>query len=383
MANIIGLARTPFAPILGSLSQESCVTLGTATIRGAISSGCIPVNSIDKVVLSQVFSGGAGPSPARQISNEAGLSDSTRCFQISQLCTSGLKAISITNDSITLGRSQLVAALGSESSSQAPYLLTRARVEGYGIGDGVLVDSLTSDGFAKIQMDLDGFVQAAKITKLDMMQYATESFRRTAACYSDGIMQNEIVPLIVKAKRMDRREGETWISHPQQKVTEDVLPKLFVPKQMPTSKIKTKSTISDGASCLFLCNDDFLRQMGTSPIARILDCCELTVDAASFPEALVQVVKEIRDKMNGKVDLYEILDQYAFLPLYVSKSLGIDHSRINVHGSSLSIGHPMGASGGRQMISMVTALRSRGLRYGCVAGVNTAGDAIAILVEAT
>ncbi|GFE55710.1 acetyl- acetyltransferase [Babesia ovis] len=381
MANIIGLARTPFAPILGAFVQESSIALGTTAIRGALNNGVNPSKAVDTLVLSQVFPSGLGPSPARQMSHGAGLDNSARCFQINQLCTSGLKAISLATDALTLGRSQLTATVGVESSSQAPYLLTKARVGGYGVGDGVLMDSLTNDGFSKLQMELDQFLQNANISKMDMMQYATETFRRTAACYSDGIMRNEIVPVTVNTKS-DAKPGEVWISHPQQNISEDILPKLLHSKQAGTN-IKTKSTIADGACCLLLADDNTTGQMGTVGIARILDCCELSVDAMSFPEALVEVVKEARDRLKGRVDLYEILDQYAFLPIYVSKRLGIDHSRINLHGSTLAIGHPMGASGIRQLISLVTALRSQGLRYGCVAGTNMLGDAVAILVEAS
>ncbi|GIX64198.1 thiolase family protein [Babesia caballi] len=218
----------------------------------------------------------------------------------------------------------------------------RARDGGYGVGDGVLVDSLTSDGFSKLQLDVDGFMKMAKISKLDMMQYATECFRRTAACYSDGIMKSEIAHVVVKNRGAKRREGEVWISQPQLKLAEDVLPKTFVPRQASSANVRTKSTVADGGACVVLCGDEFIRESGVAPIARILDCCEVSTDAASFPEALVHAVREVNRGVNRRVDIYDILDQYAFLPLYVAKSLGIDHSHINVHGGAISIGHPMG-----------------------------------------
>ncbi|CDR95417.1 thiolase, N-terminal and C-terminal domain containing protein, putative [Babesia bigemina] len=383
MSYIIGLARTPFSPVLGALVEESSIALGATALNGALSRSLTSRNRIDRLVLSQVFSAGAGSSPARQISINTGLPSSTRCFQTSQLCTSGLKAISIAKDALDLRKSQLTSVVGAESTSQAPFLLTKARAGGYGVGDDVLVDSVTSDGFTKMGIDVDSFTKNARISKLEMVQYAAESFRRAAACYSDGIMQIEIAPVIVKNKRSAAREGEAWISHPHTKLVEDTLPRHFVPKHASASTIKTKSTMADGACSLLLCDDGFLRESGATPFARILDCCELSTDSDRFPDALTDVIRECSRRVNSRIDIYDINDQYAFLPIYVAKALNIDHSRINVHGSTIAIGHPMGrcATGIRQIISLVTALRSQGLQYGCAAGANAVGDAIAVILE--
>lgn len=379
---MLGLARTPFVPILGSLAEESSVALASVALKGALNSGFTPPNLIDKLILSQVFTSGVGASPSKQVANTVGLKDSTRCFQTSQLCTSGLKAISLANDLIQTEKSHLVAAVGSESSSQAPFLLKKARMNGYGVGDGALIDSLTYDGFSKLHMDVEEFMQNAGLSKLAMTQYAAEAFQRTASCYSDGIMRNEMVHVTVEKSNKEKAHNDVWISHRQVKLTEDVLYKTFVPNQASPSNIKTKSTMADGAACVLLSGGEILRGTGAVPIARIVDCCEVSAAAAAFPCALVSTIKEIQTRTNNRVDIYDILDQYAFIPMFVAKELGIDQSRINIHGSTLAIGHPMGASGVRQLIAMVTALRSHGLQFGCVAGVNMMGDSIAILVEA-
>ncbi|KAK1442938.1 thiolase like protein [Babesia gibsoni] len=344
--NIIGIARTPFIPILGALAEESSVILGSTALKGALNMGFTSRDVIDRVVLSQVFTTGCGPSPSKQIAYQAGLRNSTSCFQTSQLCTSGLKAVSLAHDMLHSGKSHCLATVGVESTSQAPYILKNARMQGYGVGDGVLVDSVTSDGFSKMEMDLTDFTESAKISKLDMMQYAAESFRRVAACYSDGIMQNEIVPMVVKNRGSVKSDSDTWISHSQVKLTSDALHKAFVPNQASQKNIKVKSTMADGAGCILISKDVSPGKGRSGSIARIVDYVEVSTDGGSFPHALVSAIKEIQTRVRQSVDIYEIMDQYAFLPIFVSKELNIDPSRINVHGSTLSIGHPMGKTNG-------------------------------------
>lgn len=338
--------------------------------------GFIRGDSIDNLLLSQVFSAGCGPLTSKQIALRAGL-DRPSTFQVNQQCTSGLKATLLAFDAIKTKKSQLTAVVGAESSSQAPYLLKKARHGGYRFGDGTLIDLLSCDGPRDIQEEMDNLAKSSKISKFEQDQYVVESFKRAASCYSDGIMRHEIAPVVVKTEQLSKGT-KAWIQHKESTISEDSFLR-FV--DFKNSKVDTDAKLCDGAASLILASKDFTEAANLSPIARIVDYCQVS---GTIYDSTCTAIRELQAAIKNpakSVDLYDIMDQHAVIPLYISKMMGIDLSRINVCGSTLALGHPLGMTGVRQIISLVTALKSRELRFGIAAGSNTYGEATAVLIE--
>ncbi|AFZ80838.1 acetyl-CoA acetyltransferase, putative [Theileria equi strain WA] len=376
MVDILGISRTPICALLGSLSKTSAAKLGAVSLMKAIGMSFIKSDSIDNLVLSQVFSAGCGPLISKQIALWAGL-DRLNTFQVNQQCTSGLKATVLAFDAINSGKSQLTAVVGAESSSLAPYLLRKARYGGYGFGDGTLVDTLSRDGPRDIQEEMENLAKSSNISKFEQDQYVLESFKRAACCYSEGIMKHEIAPITVKTEQPSKGT-KAWIQHKDCTISEDSFLR-FV--DFKNSKVDNNAKHSDGAASLIISTENFTRRANLSPVARILDYRQVS---GTFPESICDAIQGVKTTINNpekSVDLYDIMDQNAVVPLYISKRMDIDLSRMNICGSTIALGHPPGMTGVRQIISLVTALKSRGLQFGIAAGSNTHGEATAILVE--
>ncbi|KAK2197586.1 bifunctional Thiolase [Babesia duncani] len=335
MINIIGFARTPIAPVLGQLASISAVKLGSLALEAALRNNFIKASAVDHLIYSHCFPAGCGPFPGKRIAAAVGCCNGTNCFKVNQQCTSGLQATCIASDLIRLQRSNTVAVSKSTAS------IRNGRCLGFGLGDVSLVDSLQGDGIEKYKKVVNDLCQSYNISKLEIDKYAMESFHRTASCYSDGIMQNELVPITVCQGPKKRTRPGAWISPTHITISEDIYYKSFDLKSMDCTNSNAIAPMGDGAAALILASDECIPPV--APIARIVGYTQATLPSNEFPQALVDAIRRlVKETRVQHVDIYDIMDQYAIIPIYAMQRLNLDISKVNVNGSTLSLGHVSG-----------------------------------------
>lgn len=384
---IVSQARTPIGSFLGSLSTLSSVELGAYAIKGCLDRVNVKSSSIDQLIMGQVLQGGVGQAPARQASLNAGLLPNVPCTTVNKVCGSGLKAVMMAADSVKLGDSGMVVAGGMESMSNAPYLLKNARL-GFRLGDSLAVDLMLNDGlvdpYKKNHMGNFGEQCAKKyeLTREQQDNYAKESYEKAIKAQKQGLLSNEIVPLKF---RVGRKEIVVLEDEEIQKYNPEKMPNLKpVFRDDGTITAANASKLNDGASALLVANAKKAQELNLKPITRIISYATYAHEPEWFTTAPVGAIKAVLKKasMNiGDVDLFEINEAFSAVSMAAIKELSLERSKINVFGGAVALGHPLGCSGARILVTLNNALTSLNKRYGLATLCLGGGEAVAMIVE--
>lgn len=388
---ILGGARTAFGRMGGSLAAKTAVELGTIAAREAISRSGISDDAIRHVIMGHVLQAGTGQNPARQVSMSAGLDRTVTSETINRVCGSGLRAISLADMQIRLGESPAILAGGMESMSNAPYALPKAR-DGYRMGDGALVDLMVHDGLtcavANVHMGIHGGNVADEIgiSREDQDAWALRSHERALAAIDGGRFADEIVPVeIVSRKSTDVVDTD---EAPRRGSSLEALAKLR-PAFDPNSTVTAGNApgVNDGAAALVVADGDWAESNGHTPVAEILASGQAAWDVpylAYTPEMAIRNALEKTGLSVEDVDLFEINEAFASVAMISAQRLGVDPEKVNVNGGAVALGHPIGASGARLVITAINELKRRG---GGIAAVGICsgggqGDAMILKVNA-
>jgi acetyl-CoA C-acetyltransferase len=386
---IASAVRTPIGCFQGAFASLSASDLGAVAVREAVKRAGARPEQVERVILGNVLSAGMGQAPARQAVIKAQLPVATGAIGVNKVCGSGLQAVMFARREILIGDADVVVAGGMESMTNAPYCLPNAR-SGYRMGNGQIVDTMIHDGlwdpYDNVHMGNCGDLVAEKygLTREDQDRFAYESYRRALAAQKEGRFKSEIVPVEVPQKR-----GEPLL------VDEDEEPKrggdLEKMRQLRPAFSKTgtvtaanASTINDGAAALLVTSADVARQRGYPVLARVLADSSAAVEPKWFTVAPVHALATLYERTGTKPldwDLYEINEAFSGVTLAAMKEHGIPHERVNVNGGAAALGHPIGCSGARVLVTLIHALKDRGGRRGiatlCIGG----GEAVALAVE--
>jgi acetyl-CoA C-acetyltransferase len=385
---IVAAVRTPIGRFGGVFKDLPAWRLGASAIAGALSRVGLEPAAVEDVIMGNVLQAGQGMNPARRASMTAGLPDSVPAVTVNMVCGSGLRAVVMAAQAIALGEAQIVVAGGMESMSQAPYLLTSARF-GYRLGHGTLVDSLLAEGLTDAFHDCHMGITAENIAREygigreEQDRYAVESQRRAALAWETGAFADEIIPVEVPGRQGS--ELVTRDEHPRPETTLEGLLRLrpaFDPAGTVTAG--NASGINDGAAALVVMAEERARALGLEPLARIRSWAWAGVPPRvmglgpipALRQALARAELRIED-----LDLYEVNEAFAVQVLAVQRELGLDPQRLNIYGGAIALGHPIGASGARILVTLVHALRRTGGRYGAAALCIGGGMGIAVIVE--
>ena len=385
---VVGAARTPLGTFQGGLAPATAPELGAAAIRAAVDRAGLAPEAVDEVLMGCVLPAGLGQAPARQAALGAGLPLGAACTTVNKMCGSGMKAAMLGHDALLAGSADAVVAGGMESMSNAPYLLDRARA-GYRMGHGRVLDHMFLDGLEDaydrgrlMGTFAEDCAGALAISRADQDAYALESLRRARAAQADGAFAAEIAPVAVKAGRGERQ------------VFEDEGPGKADPERIPALKpafreggtvtAANASSISDGAAALVLMRRSTAQRRGLAPLATLVGHASFAHEPALFPTAPVGALQRVSERTGwalGEVDLFEINEAFAVVALAAMRALDLPHDRVNVHGGACALGHPIGASGARILVTLLHALRRRGLRRGMAALCIGGGEATAVALE--
>ncbi|HVT71699.1 MAG TPA: thiolase family protein [Lacunisphaera sp.] len=385
---ILAATRTPLGSFQGALSSVPAPRLGAAAIRGAVAQAGLEPADVTDCLMGNVLQAGQGQAPARQAALHAGLPSSVRCITVHKVCGSGLQTVIGAAHFLGGGMGSFAVAGGMENMSLAPYLLPKAR-EGFRLGHQQVVDSMISDGlwdpYNNLHMGHCAEQCAAryKFSREQQDAYAAESFRRANAAQQDGRFAQEITPVdLTDAKgnttRVERDEGPA-------KVKYDKIPTLKPSFQKDgTITPANASSINDGAAALVLATAATAQARGLKPIARIVGFGAHAQDPVWFttaPVAAAQNALQAAGWSVKDVDLWEVNEAFAVVPLAFMQELGVPHDRLNVRGGAISLGHPIGCSGARILVTLLAALRERGLKRGVAAICIGGGEGLAACVE--
>ena len=384
---IVGAARTPMGALFGELSSVSAPALGAAAIAAAVHRAGVKPEQVDEVLMGCVLSAGLGQAPARQAALAAGLPNSVPCTTVNKMCGSGMKAVMLAHDQLKSGSSSLMVAGGMESMSQAPYLLPKARA-GLRMGHASLLDHLFLDGLedayegglmgAFAQRTVDQFA----IGRTAMDDFALMSLARAQHAIAGGDFVTEITPV-----KVETRHGNTVVNVDEQpgKARPDKIPHLKPAfSHNGTITAANSSSISDGAAALVLTTATQAKALGLAPWARVLAHATHAQLPAEFTQAPIGAIKKVLSKVGwqaDEVDLYEINEAFAVVTLLAISELGLDENKVNVNGGACALGHPIGASGARILVTLIHALRHRGLIRGVAALCIGGGEATAVALE--
>lgn len=385
---ITGIARTPQGNLLGVLKDVAATELGSQAILAAIQRSNLPLDQVQEVIMGCVLPAGLGQAPARQAALLAGLPTSTPCTTINKICGSGMKAIMQAYDSIIAGSNSIFVVGGMESMTNAPYLLLKAR-QGYRLGHNELFDHMMLDGLEDAYQKKKpmGFFaeQCAEqfgFTRQDQDNYAITSLKRAQQAADNGSFDGEIIPVKIKTK-----QGELIISkdeHPTSVKIEKIpdLPPVF--KENGTVTAANSSSIADGAAALVLMKLSEAQKLNIKPIAKIISHASFAKEPQDFATAPIDGIKKLLSKINwsiDQVDLFEINEAFAVVALAAMKALKIPHDKLNIHGSGCALGHPIGATGARIVVTLLSALKQYKLKRGIASLCIGGGEATALAVE--
>jgi acetyl-CoA C-acetyltransferase len=387
-AFLLSAARTPIGKYLGSLAEVSAPQLGAIAVAEALRRAHAPVEQVDEVILGNVIQAGLGQNPARQAALKGGLPDSIAAFTVNKVCGSGLKAVMLAAQAIRASDAELIVAGGMENMSRAPYLLFGART-GWKYGDQKVVDAMIHDGlwcaFEDCHMGESAEHIAAKcdVSRAEQDRFATQSQRRAAEAWEKGAFDAEIVPVTVgsgpKAKTVTHDEGI------KPETTVEGLAKLRPSfREGGTVTAGNASTLSDGAAAVVVGSARAVERLGTKPLARIVAYSTSGIAPKDIFLAPVLAVRQVLDRAGLKmqdIDLFEVNEAFAAQMLACGKELRLDESKVNVNGGAIALGHPIGASGARVLVTLLYALERRGLKRGLASLCLGGGNAVAMVVE--
>ena len=384
---ILAARRTPVGAFQGAFASVTAPQLGGVAIKAALADSGVPAAQIDEVILGCVLSAGIGQAPARQAALSGGLPASVPTTTVNKMCGSAMRAVMLGCDQILAGSAKLVVAGGIESMTNAPYLLPKARA-GYRMGHQEVLDHMFYDG---LQSPWDGqlmgcFAEATSekynFTRQAQDDFAAESVRRALAAITRGDFTAEIAAVTAKT-----RKGDVVVDKDETPFTLDIakIPTLKPAfKKDGTVTAASSSGISDGAAALVLTRESLAAAQGKKPLARILGYTSFAREPEWFTLAPVGAISKLLAQLNWQakdVDLYEINEAFAAVPMAAIKDLGLDHQKVNVNGGAVALGHPIGATGARIMTTLLYALRAAGKKRGIASLCIGGGEATAIAIE--
>ena len=386
---LAGPKRTPIGAFQGSLSTVSAQHLGAIAIRSALNAADVLPNSVDEVIMGNVLQAGLGQAPARQAAIYAGLPDSVECLTINKMCGSGLKAVMLASQAIQTGDASVIVAGGMESMTQAPYLLPKAR-DGYRLGHADIVDSMIIDGLWDVYNDrhmgncADMCAEKYSFSREEQDAFTIESYTRAQRAQSEGKFADEIVSVEVK----DRRENVSEVSVDDEpgKADFEKMTKLKPAfGKEGTVTAANASKINDGAAALVVLDENKGAELKVKPVARILAQASVAQEPEWFTTAPVGAIQKVLIKAGlemSDIDLFEINEAFSNVAMAAMKELDISHDVVNVNGGAVALGHPIGASGARILVTLLHAMKTRGAKRGLAAICIGGGEASALIVEA-
>jgi acetyl-CoA C-acetyltransferase len=386
-AFIVAGVRTPIGSLGGVLATVPATQLGATCVKAALERAKISADDVDEVIMGNVVGAGLGQNPARQAAIKAGLPVSVGATTVNKVCGSGLKAVMLASDAIRLGQSHVVVAGGMENMSLAPYLLPQAR-QGYRMGNGVLVDAMIQDGLWDVygdkHMGIYGDQCAAKyqFTKQAQDDFAVRSYTRARKATAEGAFDDEIVAVEIKAKK-----GSTIVSEDEEpaRFNEDKLRALRPAFGSDgTVTAGNASSINDGAAALVVVSESRCASLRLKPLVRIVAASTFSREPEWFTLAPIGALKRLMDKVNWSVrdvDLFEINEAFAAVTMVAEKDLQLPAEKVNIYGGAVALGHPIGCSGARILVTLLNGLKRTGGKRGiaclCIGG----GEAVALAVE--
>lgn len=384
---IVAATRTAMGGFMGGLTDVDATVLGATAIKAALEQAGLSGDKVSEVIMGNVLPAGLGQAPARQATLKAGLPLSAGATTINKVCGSGLKAVMLASDLLKAGSANVVVAGGMESMSNAPYLLPKAR-GGYRMGHGEIKDHMMLDG---LENAYDGkamgcFAQGTAdekgITREQMDAFAVQSTTRAQQAIASGAFRAEITPVTFQTRKgemtfaIDEQPGNAKI---------DKIPSLRPAfAKDGTITAANSSSISDGAAALVLMRESDAKAQGAKPLARVVAHATNSMEPALFTVAPVGAMQKVLQKAGWdkqQVDLWEINEAFAMVTMLAINELGLDESKVNVNGGACALGHPIGASGARILVTLIHALRNRGLTKGVASLCIGGGEAVALAVE--
>jgi acetyl-CoA C-acetyltransferase len=386
-ALIASACRTPIGSFLGGLAPIAAPRLGAIVIEEALRRANVSKTAVEEVIMGNVLSAGVGQAPARQAALGAGLPESVECMTINKVCGSGLKSVMLAAQAIRAGDADVIVAGGMESMSNTPFLLEKAR-EGYRLGHGQLVDSMIKDGLWDVYNNFhmgnaaELCARECNVPREAQDEFSVMSYTRALEAWKQGWFREEVVPVRIQSKK-----GELLIEQDEEPFKSDFekmkkLKPAFQPDGTVTAANASK--INDGAAALVVLSKDRSASLGVKPIARIIGYASAAKQPEWFTTAPADVITKLLQKTGLKkedIDLFEINEAFAVVALAVNKLLGLDESKVNVHGGAVALGHPIGASGARILVTLLHALRRRNMKRGMAAICIGGGEASAVIVE--
>ena len=384
---IVGMARTPMGGLLGDVSSVPASDLGATAITAAMANAGVEGDAIDETIMGCVLPAGQGQAPARQASKKAGIPDNAGAVTINKVCGSGMKSMMLAHDSIKVGSTDVVVAGGMESMSQAPHMMPTART-GIKFGEGKLMDHMAFDGLTDAYQGgpMGNFAELCaehyQFTRESQDAYAIESLKRAQRAIENGDFEGEVTPVTVKT-----RKGDVEVSQDEQpmKARLDKIPTLRPAfKKDGTVTAANASSISDGAAAVVMMSDAEAEKRGLTPLATVVAHASHAHEPEWFTTAPVNAMKKVVEKAGWTmedVDLFEINEAFAVVPMAAMQELGISHDKVNVNGGACALGHPIGASGARICVTLINALKKRGLKKGVASLCIGGGEATALAIE--
>lgn len=380
--------RTPLGSFQGSLSSICPTEMASQVVKEIINKTSLPNDAIDEIIMGNVLQANIGQAPARQLVVKAGLDDKTHALTINKVCGSGMKSIQMAADAIMLGNADLVLAGGMENMSNAPYSLPKAR-SGYRMGNGQMIDLMVHDGltdpYSGNHMGSLAEKTAVKhnITRQNQDDFASRSYKLSQQALEAGNFKDEVVPI-----KISTRKGDVVVDRDEEPFRGDInklasLRTVFV-RENGTITAGNASTISDGAAVVLLASEEAVKKYNLKPIAKLKAGITASIDPNDFCEGPVFAMNKVLEKAQlsaTDIGLYEINEAFAVVPLVAQKQLNLDIEKINVNGGAISLGHPIGASGARVVVTLLHQMKKQKVKYGLASLCIGGGEGIASIIE--
>ena len=385
---ILSYARTPMGGMQGALADVSATDLGATAVKAAVERSGVPVDSFDRTYMGCVLPAGLGQAPARQASIKAGLPKSVQATTVNKVCGSGMQTVIMGAEALASGTVDYVVAGGMESMTNAPYLLKKHR-SGARLGHDTTYDHMFLDGLEDAYEEgraMGTFAQETandyQMTREEMDEYSIESLRRANAAIDSGAFADEVVPVTFTT-----RKGQVTVEHDEQpgKGRPDKIPQLRPAfAKDGTITAATSSSISDGAAAVVLSRESVAKANGQQPVAKIVAMAAHAQEPAQFTVAPIGAIEKVLDRAGwsaDEVELWEVNEAFACVAMFAMRDIGIPHDKINVNGGGTALGHPIGASGTRIIVTLLNALKQQGKKRGVASLCIGGGEATAVAVE--
>lgn len=385
---IVSAVRTPIGSFGGSLAEVSATQLGAAAVKGAVERAGVAPEEVQEVIMGSVLQANLGQVPARQASKFAGLPDTVQATTVNKVCASGMKAVMMATQDILLGDADVVVAGGMENMSRTPFYLEQARY-GYRFGNGQLIDGIGKDGLTDVYhqtamgVSADNTAKEHKITREEQDVFAIESYTRAANAWKAGKFADEVIPVTVKTRKGDVvfAEDEQFKAANFEKIP--TLKPVFTKEGTVTAA--NASAINDGAAALVLMSAEKAKALGLKPIAKVLSYA----DAEQAPEwftttpakAVPRAVEKAGLKMSD-ISFFELNEAFSVVGIANTRLMDLDPAKVNVNGGAVALGHPLGCSGARIIVTLINVLKQNGGKYGAAGICNGGGGGSAIVIEA-